>query len=195
MDNLPKAIQPYAVVTTENGEKQAVKFRAKIKKRITVLTEELLVKNRNAQTIINENNAEYKPKIAKLKQWDKIIEDACKKFHTDKLASVATKKQELTVAQIEQDKIETSPIPETIIQSVPLPNKTVKTENGSMSYGETKKCVVVDYTKVPLYFEGQQILFIDSVLVNKLVLKQGKTIPGIEIYEDITTRLYGNSKG
>jgi hypothetical protein len=210
VDNLPKAIQPYAVVTNETGEKQAVKLRGKIKHRITKLSDELFIKNRNAQMIINENNAEYKPKIEQLKTWDRIIESACKKFRTEQLAAVATVKKELTVAQIEKDKVVTSPIPETIIESVPLPSKTIRTNEASMSYIPKIKVKVTDIEKVPVFYDPSpiteryekiQLLVVNTVGLNELLrtkkgykIVDGKIISGIEgleFYEDMSTRLYG----
>ena len=202
-----KVLATYSVVTNEVGERQAVALRGLIKKRLSELKEELKPFRVRIANIKSECEAQSIEVII-LTNADKVIENACKKFKRGQHQQVDDKKKQLTVAQKKTDEVTLSPIPETIIESVPLPRKTVRTDNGSMSYIPKIKVGVTDITKVPLFYdpssmterlEKVQLLVISTVGLNELLrTKKGyKTIDGkiisevegLEFYEDMSTRV------
>jgi len=179
-------LDTYSVVTNETGEKQAVALRGKIKQRIAELDESLNPARKQIKDIRLEHKAQV-DEIKILKHADKVIEQACKKFKREQYRLAQVKKQSLIESQKEKDKVVQSPIPVTVAESVPNPEKRVHADNASMSYTKEKRCIVMDWTKVPVFYKGEQILLPNMPVINRLVLRQGEKIDGIEIYEDMGT--------
>ncbi len=202
-----KELSVYSVVTNEEGEKLAVALRGLIKKRITEITEEL----KPARDQISAIRLEYKEQtdeIKKLKIADKVIADACSKFKKLQFKQVGEKKKELTVAQQEKDKVEQSPVPVTVTESVPNPEKIIRTTEGSMSYIPKIKVKVTDISKVPVFYDPSpmterfaklQLLVPNLMALNELLkLKKGykivdgkiiSEIVGLEFYDELSTRV------
>lgn len=110
--------------------------------------------------------------------------EAIRQKEEARLRALAEKRRERAEAQGKP-----SPIPETIIPYVQGADKTVYSDNGSLTYTTKLKGRVVDLSKIPLYFNDVQLLQPDMVAINKLVSAGIKNIPGIEIYEETFTRV------
>jgi len=202
-----KELSVYSVVTNEECEKYAVTLRGLIKKRIAEINEELIP----AKEQINAIRLEHKEQIGeikKLKIADRVIADACSKFKKLQFKQIKEKKKVLMVAQQEKDKVEQSPVPVTVTESIPNPEKIIRTSEGSMSYIPKVKVKVVDVMKVPVFYDYSpiterfgkiQLLVPNLVGMNELLrLKKGykivggeiiSEIEGLEFYDELGTRV------
>lgn len=200
-------VATYSVINSEIGEEQAVALRGKIKKRINEIGIELAP----ARDQINAIRLEYKPKtdeLKVLKKADKIIEFACTKFRQSVMKQIENKKKKLIAEQKAKDEIVKPPIPVTVAESVPNPERIIRTTEGSMSYIPKVKVRVVDITKVPMFYDPSpmterfpkvQLLIPNMVGLNELLrLKKGykvvdgriiSDIDGLEFYDDLSTRV------
>ncbi len=80
-------------------------------------------------------------------------------------------------------------LPEAIAPYVPVPEKTIETQNGKVTYITHWKAELVDINKVPLFFDGVQIMKEDMVAVNKLVADGAREISGFIIKQETYTRI------
>ncbi len=185
----------FVPVSDSDSEKEAAIMLSAVRKRIKETQTERLTWTRPLDELKKRFMAKADEYIQPLIRLDNALDKALTDYRI-KLEDIR-KKEEARLLALSQKRTERAikngrppPLPEEVIPFVSMPDKTVHSNDGSkVTYTKHYKAYLVNIEQVPLYFNGVQLLEVNMTQIQKLVNAGLRDIPGIEVKEEIGTRV------
>lgn len=131
---------------------------------------------------VKEVEGMFKPMLETLKEADDILQDKIAKYHTEQLAKVEVKKEEV-IAKVESGEISDEKAGQKIQALENKVENKVFNEGGAVSFYTYRDIEIFDEKLLP-----REYLIPDRVLIRKDALA-GKEIAGVKVIEEKRTKV------